>query len=476
MASADLPELESLDSDTSGYPLSIFVEQPPYDLICDLCLNVVRQPLQSPCCGKTRCSTCIEQLMLHHSESTSPPCPYCRAQLLTFSDKRTELQVNTLRVYCTNKHLGCRWTGELCNVQSHVKSSSGCQYVMVLCTNGCGEMCLRGKLGDHLRHQCHLRKATCIYCQKEDVLEVIVNSHYGKCPEYPLHCPHNCSDSTIMRKDLPAHLKDECPLHVMECPYNQVGCDVMLRRKDMPAHLATNLQHHLNCSHETIQSLQLQVRALQNRLQHRDGDIKYLLKRYVPKSWSEELWKKCRETTLPNPKPPFTFRLGHFRELKSSQVSWTSPFVDFKAKKLSLTLGFQADQTISFAICLMNARMDPAELQRAIYQMRLNHLSTSSNPTEEEDSNHQHSHLEGVVLKFQVRIMNQRSNMMHYTSKVGEIVYHEEIDDDSDEELGAMNDDIQVVHLSQIPIAKVQKEGHAQYIQDDCIYLELTAL
>jgi len=94
----------------------------------------------------------------------------------------------------------------------------------------------------------------------------------------------------------------------------------------------------------------------------------------------------------------------------------------------------------------------------------------------EEEDPHQLSHLEGEVLKFQVRIMNQRSNMMHYTSKVGKILYQEDNDDGSDEEFGPSNDDIQVVQLSQIPIAKVQREGHAQYIQDDCIYLELTAL
>lgn len=473
MAAADLPETDPSDSEISGYPLSMFVDQVSYDLLCDLCLNVVKRPLQSPCCGKTRCSRCIEQLMLHNSDSGNPPCPYCRGQLLTFSDKRTELQVNTLHVYCSNKHLGCSWTGELCNMQSHMKSSSGCQYVMVLCTNGCGEMCLRGKLSDHLRHQCHLRRATCIYCQKEDFLQSIVNSHYEKCPEYPLHCPHNCTDSTIVRKELQDHLKTDCPLHVIECPYSQMGCDVMLRRKDMPTHIATSLQQHLSSSCETVRMLQLQVKGLQNRLQHRDGDIRYLLKRYTPKTWTEELWRKCRETTLPNPKPPFTFRLSHFSELKSAQVSWTSPFIDFKGRKLSLTLGFQVDQTISFAICLMCARMDPAELQRVIYQMRHNQRPFS---LAEEEEHNQMECCDGEVYKFQVKIMNQRSNMMHYTSKVGKIVCEADSEDDGDDGSEQAVDDVQVAHLSQIPIIKVQKEGPAHYIQDDSICLELAVL
>jgi len=250
-----------------------------------------------------------------------------------------------------------------------------------------------------------------------------------------------------------------------------MGCDVMLRRKDMPAHVATGVQQHLSSSCETVRMLQLQVKGLQNRLQHRDGDIRYLLKRYTPKTWSEELWKKCRETTLPNPCSPFTFRLGHFSELQSAQVSWTSPFIDFNGKKLSLTLGFQADQTISFAICLMSARMDPGELQRVIYQMR--HSQQSFSLAEEEDSNQQGCP-DGKVLKFQVKIMNQRSNMMHYTSKIGQIICDEEDTKDDDSEKTA--DDVKVVHLSQIPIVKVQRGGPAQYIQDDSIYLELTVL
>lgn len=121
----------------------------------------------------------------------------------------------------------------------------------------------------------------------------------------------------------------------------------------------------------------------------------------------------------------------------------------------------------------MCARMDPAELQRLIYQMRRNQQPFS---LAEEEEHNQMECCDGEVYKFQVKIMNQRSNMMHYTSKVGKIVCEADSEDDADDSSEQAADDVQVAHLSQIPIIKVQKEGPAQYIQDDSICLELAVL
>ena len=70
--------------DLKSYDLQ-FVEPPPDDLLCLICLCVARDPQQINCCGKLLCKGCLEK----HKER-SDDCPQCRKPLNTFSDKRSK--------------------------------------------------------------------------------------------------------------------------------------------------------------------------------------------------------------------------------------------------------------------------------------------------------------------------------------------------------------------------------------------------
>ena len=68
---------------------------------------------------------CSEELA--HGSNTHPNYPI-------------EREIRSLHIYCTNKEKGCKWQGELNDINNHLGSSDGCQFEGVKCSNECGEM------------------------------------------------------------------------------------------------------------------------------------------------------------------------------------------------------------------------------------------------------------------------------------------------------------------------------------------------
>ena len=66
-----------------------FVEPPPDDLLCLICLHVARDPQQINCCGKVLCKGCLEEHKEHSND-----CPQCRKHIVSFPDKRSKTTLN----------------------------------------------------------------------------------------------------------------------------------------------------------------------------------------------------------------------------------------------------------------------------------------------------------------------------------------------------------------------------------------------
>ncbi len=81
----------------SGYDLDLhWLEDPPDDLKCLICLCVARNPRQHPGegdndCGKIFCQGCIAEYQNEHST-----CPNCRQSLTVFKDAKSMFQT----MYC----------------------------------------------------------------------------------------------------------------------------------------------------------------------------------------------------------------------------------------------------------------------------------------------------------------------------------------------------------------------------------------
>lgn len=102
----------------SGYSRKLFVDKIPDDLICALCQDVVRKPLQTKCCGQVYCKVCINRLPRIVRGMLG--CPHCREKLEVFIDKRAENFVNNMKIFCINVQRGCSWMGQLTNLKGHL--------------------------------------------------------------------------------------------------------------------------------------------------------------------------------------------------------------------------------------------------------------------------------------------------------------------------------------------------------------------
>ena len=74
---------------TGGYDCQ-WVEEPPSELVCQICLSVARDPHQHPGdteneCGKIFCRSCITRVLDSRS-----PCPNCLRSLVIFRDSKSE--------------------------------------------------------------------------------------------------------------------------------------------------------------------------------------------------------------------------------------------------------------------------------------------------------------------------------------------------------------------------------------------------
>ena len=132
------------------------------DLKCPLCLDLLKEPTLTSCCGKHFCQECIDNV-----KAATHVCPLCNEKgFNTFLDKQKQRTVNALKVYCRMRVRGCEWEGELGKLDRHLDVHGGdCQFVEVECEfgpAGCRDNILRKDVVKHQQEcmQQHLRLMT----------------------------------------------------------------------------------------------------------------------------------------------------------------------------------------------------------------------------------------------------------------------------------------------------------------------------
>ena len=227
-----------------------FVEPPPktiqYD--CPVCLLVMRDPHQAPCCGYSFCATCIKRIQ--ESEKCCPTCN--KTDFPVFPDTRLRLSLYDFTVYCSKRSLGCEWEGKLRALERHLNLRpspetllEGCQFSEVVCIH-CLQPFQRCLLQTHQFDDCPKRPFACQHCnQYKATFEEISQSHWPVCSSFPLHCPNNC-DLVLQRREIEQHVRQDCPLTLLDCDFQIVGCAVCLPRRDMPSHINENIACHMS--------------------------------------------------------------------------------------------------------------------------------------------------------------------------------------------------------------------------------------
>ena len=220
-----------------------FVTMPPKSRFCPICFELLVEPFLSDC-GHHLCHQCHTQLL----QVGKRDCPECReVGVLTNArlNKFLQREINDIRVRCPHHQDGCRWTGEVRDLQSHLDPiKRRCSYLLLPCSFGCGEKVRSGIMKEHKKNHCPKRQISCRYCSYYSSCDNVTAKHLPVCLQVPVTCPNNCKVTGLKRKQLEAHI-DECPLQVISCPFTSVGCTVKLPRNQMGKHEATTVCEHL---------------------------------------------------------------------------------------------------------------------------------------------------------------------------------------------------------------------------------------
>ena len=329
-----LPSLD--DSFSGGYDFD-FIEDPPEELNCSVCLLVLRDPHLTSCCGNHFCQSCIEKI----KEGTSP-CPLCKeSSFSTFLNKSFQRKVNELKVQCPLSDDGCTWIGTLGGAGNHLDPSSGdCEYVDVECTV-CGEEIQRKNLVNHMSNECAKRPFTCKHCGYSNTWIEVTSKHVNQCMNYPLPCPNVCGVGMIERKNLNTHINVLCPLQVEPCAFEFAGCNVQVPRKDKQEHVSTDMATHvtllagmcgeykskLHAKQEEIKELQSSVKSLKEVVKAHETLILSLNQKLSQLQVSQQVGQRATTAESAPVFPPVDLYLREFSYLKQANKKWTSkPF------------------------------------------------------------------------------------------------------------------------------------------------------
>ncbi len=202
-----------------------FIDSIPDRLICQICLKVLKDPQLMICCGKKFCISCLRKsFKMNNSES----CPHCRHEkgdsLLHVLEKELKSEIESCKVQCLNFHLGCKWEGEIRNLDGHLKAKHGCGYVKLKCTNYCTsdngvlQVFYRKDMQEHVEFHCELRKVNCKYCDHAGIAKSF-KDHELSCTMFPVECPNKCGAKSLPRHTVRNH-RDICPNEPIQCPNN----------------------------------------------------------------------------------------------------------------------------------------------------------------------------------------------------------------------------------------------------------------
>ena len=163
-----------------------FVDPPPYDCQCRVCLEIFKDKVcfQTKCCGHHICSDCATQL-----KNMETPCAVCRSGSFDVNeDQFFTREILNLKVRCYYSNAGCKWTGELRQLDGHEKK---CTKKLVECQY-CNKNYHRSDINEHL-----------LTCRKANAI---------------VTCPNRCSNPKQKRDTIKAHLENDCPLRVIIPP------------------------------------------------------------------------------------------------------------------------------------------------------------------------------------------------------------------------------------------------------------------
>ena len=317
-----------------------FVERPPKVVQCEcpVCLLVLREPHQVTCCGYSFCATCVKRV-----QEDKKCCPTCNAaDFAVFPDKRLKRSLNEYPVHCCQRGEGCDWVGELGQLDRHLnlqpppeKLLVGCQFSEVDCTY-CVQPFQRRYVQAHQSNDCPKRPYACQHCNKyaatfKATYEEVTQNHWPVCPFFPLSCPNNC-ELVLQRQEVEHHVSRDCPLTLVQCEFQMVGCEVRLPRRDMPSHISDSLavhvslqQKHMCVQQQMLIQLQATVTSQQTKLIQYEEENQQLREALAISEKKLQTHQDTLDIITYTGTLPFQFTMTEVQQHQRASDTWYSP-------------------------------------------------------------------------------------------------------------------------------------------------------
>ncbi|XP_015776101.1 PREDICTED: TNF receptor-associated factor 6-like [Acropora digitifera] len=229
--------------DVKGYDFE-FVDELSPDHRCSICLLGMRNPVQTAKCGHRFCDGCLVKALRRDDERVCPldnePIPQEGG---FFHDVAWKRDILSHRVKCKRNERGCDWIGELRDYEEHFGNT--CPYEDVFCSR-CNEIKQRKFLPEHATSECSNRVVQCKYCVREFEFWRTEIHEGEECNLFPLDCPQQCGISKMPREKLGFHIKDDCLMTLVTCPYSDAGCTFHDKRINLQAHIKDSTEDHLH--------------------------------------------------------------------------------------------------------------------------------------------------------------------------------------------------------------------------------------
>ena len=342
-----------------------FVEKPP-EMIqteCLICLLILREPYQVICCGKSFCHSCIERV-----KSLSNPCPHCNETNFTdFPNKGHQQLIYQLKVRCTHQDEGCKWTGELGELDNHLNLDpqpanqiKGCVFVTVKCTH-CSKSHQRRHINHHQTKVCPKRPFICEHCKDyKSTFKDVTTNHWYVCGCYPVPCSNKC-DAVLQRKNIESHVAKDCPLTVIKCDFHYAGCEVRLPRKDMGEHLRVELVTHMSMMAVSYQQRMDELVMKNEQLEKQQMVLQIkneALKQRVTELQREQEKDIVLIKSLYDNTPPADVIMPNFEQHKKNN-NWFSPpfYTHYRGYKLCVRI-YTSHDFLSIYFYMMRGEFD----------------------------------------------------------------------------------------------------------------------
>ena len=256
--------------DTEKVTRELFTAPLPSHLECEICLDVLRNPVLTGCCGQSYCKDCIDKVK-------NKMCPHCRKTLETFPDKKSIRLINELEIKCRYFAEGkCQWKGSPAAFPNYI---TVCDFKQVNCPLGCGTQLEKKAMISHSEKECVLREVSCEHCQKQ-MAYLEKSIHEYTCPKMPIHCVNKCPNlGKILRDKMDEHLK-VCPNQLVSCEYSEFGCNKKIKREDLQQHLSSSVEQHLLLVAESAKKERDARIALEKELREEIQSLKTIIASY----------------------------------------------------------------------------------------------------------------------------------------------------------------------------------------------------